>query len=418
MVRWALLLAAAIGFTVWGVLVFFELGPNPPRPTTDISTEAGPNTWARAGQNLRNTGFTADQAPSPKVVKWSFETSSALSGAPAVAGGRVYLAANDGRTVALDSETGQVLWEYRTALPAGSGATPAVTEDLVVVSLRVGVVVALDRDTGEPVWEADLRPLRAAFRGPPVVIDGSVYIGAANHTLYVLDAATGALRWSFETRGWITHPVAYADDTVVVTSRDGLVHVLDTNTGRKRFVYDGGFDTRGSAVIGGDLAYFAAFPSGIYAIDRGAITYPFERAFWAWQIQFWHWGFIGDFPFQKGTVWITDVRGDITGGPAVAHGSVYFAVEQGAVIALEAETGGIRWVKDLDRKISTPVTVAGETVVLGTEDGAVVGLEASSGEVLWDFPLGSPITDTLIVAGGAIYAVAENGTLYSISAGN
>ena len=415
LVRWGVLLAAAIGFTVWGVLVFFEVGPNPPRPTTDINTEVGPGTWAQAGQNPQNTGFTPESAPRPGSVKWTFETSSALSGAPAIAGGRVYLAANDGRTVALDSESGQVLWEYRSGLPAGSGAMPAVTEDLIVISLRIGVVVALDRDTGEPVWETDLRPRRASFRSPPVVINGSVYIGAANHDLYVLDATTGAVRWSFETLGWVTHPVAYVDDTVVLTSRDGLIHVLDTNTGRKRFVYDVGFDTRGSAVIGGDLAYVSAFPSAIYAIDRDAITYPFERAFWAWQIQFWHWGIIDDFPFQKGTVWITDVQGDLIGGPAFAHGAVYFAVQQGAVGALEGATGETLWLQELDRKISTPLTVAGDTVLVGTDDGAVIGLEAESGKVLWDFPLGSRITDSPISAGGAIYAVTQNGTLHALA---
>ena len=414
LLRWAVLLVPAIGLTVWGVLVFFELGPNPPRPTTDINTEVGPGTWAQAGQNPQNTGFTPDAAPSPGSVRWTFETSSSLSGAPAIAGGRVYLAANDGRIVALDSESGQVLWEYYAGGPAGSGATPAVTEDLIVISLRVGMVVALDRDTGELVWETDLRPLRASFRSPPVVINGSVYIGAGNHKLYVLDAATGVMRWSFEAKGWITHPVAYSDDTVVVTSRDGVIHVLDTNTGRKRFVFDAGFDTRGSAVIEGDLAYVATFPSAIYAIDRHAITYPFERAFRAWKVQFWHWGFINDFPFQKGTVWITDVRGDLTGGPAFAHGAVYYAVEQGAVGALEAATGKKLWVEELGRKISTPPTVAGETVLLGTDDGAVMGLEASSGEVLWEFPLGSRITDSPISAGGAIYAVTQAGTLYAL----
>ena len=412
------MLAVAVGFTVWGVLVFFELGPLPPRPTSNINTDVGPSAWAEVRHDPQNTGFSVEQAPIPNKILWTYQTSSPLSAAPAAAGGQVYLAADDGTIAALDGRTGEAVWEYRSGLPAGSGATPAVTEDLVIVTLRVGVVMALDRNTGEPVWEADLRPFRAPLRGPPAVVNGSVYVGAANRILYVLDAATGSLRWSFETRGWVIDPIAYADDTVIVASRDGLVHVLDATTGRKRFVYDGGFSVYGGAVVEGDLAYFAAFPSGIYAIDRHAITYPFERAFWAWQVQFWHWGFIDDFPSQKGSVWITDVRGDITGGPAVAHGKVYFAVEQGRAAALDAATGEPLWVGNVGRDISTPLTVAGDTVLLGTDDGAVVGLDAISGEALWDFTLGSPLTDGPIVAGGVIYAVAENGALYALADAN
>ena len=408
------MLAAATGFTVWGVLVFFELGPLPPPPISNINVDASPNGWAQVRHDSQNTAFIPEQAPVPTDILWTYPTSFALSGAPTIAGERVYLAANDGNIAALDAKSGEVIWESRSDLPAGSGSTPAVTDDLVIVTMRVGVVTALDRHTGRPVWEADLRPYRAPMRGPPSVVNGTVYVGAANHMLYALDAANGELRWSFETRGWIVDPVAYADETIMVASRDGLLHVLDTNTGRKRFVYDSGFSVSGGAAVEGDLVYFAAIPSAIHAVDRRGITYPFERAWWAWQVQFWHWGFIGEYPEQKGSVWITDIRGDMTGAPALAHGKVYLAVDGGLAAALDAATGETIWIGNVGQDISTSVTVAGDTVLLGTEDGEVIGLDAQSGETLWEFPVGSPITDSPIASGGVIYAVAEDGVLYAL----
>ncbi len=414
LVRWTFLLAAATGFTVWGVLVFFELGPLPPPPSSGINTDVSPNAWAEVRHNPQNTAFNLEQVPVPNEILWTYQTSYALSGAPAAAGGNVYLAANDGTIAALDGRTGEAVWEYRSKLAAGSGSTPAVTNELVFVAMRVGVVIALDRHTGEPVWEADLRPYKAPMRGPPSVVNGTVYVGAANHTLYALDAANGSLRWSFETRGWIVDPVAYADETIMVTSKDGLLHVLDTNTGRKRFVYDGGFSVYGGAVVDGDKVYLAAIPSAVYAVDRRAITYPFERAWWAWQVQFWHWGFIDDYPEQKGSVWITDIRGDMTGAPAVAHGKVYLAVDGGLAAALDSATGDTVWIGNVGQDISTSVTVAGDTVLLGTDDGHVIGLDAHSGDTLWDFSLGSPITDSPIASGGVIYTVAEDGVLYAL----
>ena len=254
-----------------------------------------------------------------------------------------------------------------------------------------------------------------------MVANGSVYIGAADNKLYALDAATGALRWSFETGAWITNSVAYADDAVVVASRDGLVHVIDTKTGLKRFVYDAGYDLRGGAAIKGDLAYLVAHPSAIHAIDRRAITYPFERAFWHWKVQGWQWGFLSGYPQQKGAVWILEVRGLITGSPALAHGAVYAATDRGLVFALDAENGEVLWVKKdlikkgLADKITTAVTVAGQTVLIGTEEGAVLGLDAASGDLLWEFQLEGGIADNPIVAGDTIYVVTKAGVLYALA---
>ena len=52
----------------------------------------------------------------------------------------------------------------------------------------------------------------------PVVVYGTVYIGAADKQLYALDAATGQQRWGFATQDWIVSAVAVADGRVVVAS--------------------------------------------------------------------------------------------------------------------------------------------------------------------------------------------------------
>ena len=413
LVRTALLIALAIGLTVWGVLVFFDIGPNPPSATTDITPSVVPGDWPQARRTAENSGFTREALPVPQSVVWSYETSKSLSAAPAVVGRRVYLNTEDGRTVALDRDTGQTVWEYQSGVPSRS--TPAVAEDLVVVSQLHGYVIGLDRETGSVRWEKDLESVVYAS---PLIADGSVYIGAGDREkLYALDVATGQTRWDFDIGEWAVAEVAYADNTISVVSSGSVIHVIDTVTGRKRFVYDTGFPRNlyGAQAVNGDTMYLASQQGMVWAIDRTQITYPFERAIMYWESNLALWGILEDPPVQKGTRWFKRVGGDIMGTPAVTDDAVYVTTKGGKVLAIDAATGAERWSTELETEITTAATVAADTVLLGTDDGTVFGLASDTGEVSWQFNVDGRISDSPIVAGGRLYVVTTDGTLYAIA---
>ena len=409
--RIGFLLAAAIGFTVWGVLVFFDLGPNPPSATTSLSPSIAPETWTQGRRTPQNTGYTPDQAPIPQQFSWTYVASRPIVTSPAVADDHVYLTTEGGRTVALDRETGRQVWEYRSGFPSSS--TPAIVGDLVIFAVRPGLVIGLDRHNGTLLWKTDTK---GSILGSPIVANGSVYVGTANNELYALDAATGEVRWDFDVRGWIVSSVAYSDDTVSMTSQDGLLHIVDTNTGLKRFVYDAGWAITGGPTIHGDLVYFGTHSGTVWAIDRWAITYPFERAIWYWKLNLFAWHVLSDLPLQKGTVWFRRIGDKVFTTPAVAHETVYATSSEGKVVGLNAATGEERWATNLNVQITAAPSVAGDTVLIGAENGRVFGLDAHSGEVAWDFRVGnSEITNSPVVAGDMMYVVSGDGKLYAVA---
>ena len=419
LVRGVFLLALAVGLTVWGVLVFFELGPNPPGATTHVAAEVVQGVWTQVGRTPENSGFTPDPAPVPQRIEWSYETSEPLLASPAVDGERLYLATQTGLIVALDRRSGEELWRYDTGHPTGSPATatPAVAGDFVIAAVRPSHVVGLDRGTGELLWERDLK---ISVMASPIVVDGSVYVGAGDTKLHALDAATGQERWTFDVRDRVTVPVAYADDAVVVANEESLIHIVDTNTGLKRFVYDTGAGSRGRNLRGGpaihgEVAYFHTQGGMVWAVNRKTITYPFERALAYWTTNFYLWGLMSEPRLQKGTMWIERVGGTLMHGPAVAHGTVYTASVEGRVSALDAGSGEARWTAQLDTEISSGLTVAGDTLVLGTDDGRVLGFAAGDGKVLWDFNVGGRISGNPVVAAGTIYLVSEDGNVYAVT---
>ena len=415
LLRRGLLMAVLLPLALWWVVAKNDLGPliwSPPAATTDWNATTSMEAWPQFRRTSQNTGYTADAVPAPKTISWTFETSKPLLASPAVVDNRVYLATEDGRTVALDRFTGATVWEYQTGFPSSS--TPAVAGDLVFTAIRPGVVTALEQNTGAPRWEQDLhQPILAS----PMIADGTLYIGASDSNLYALDAATGQLRWSFDAADWITSAVAYFEGNLVVTSQDHNLRVVGAKSGRQRLIYDTGRGrpSPGGAAIQGDVAYFGSYGGRVWAVNRQARTYPFERDLLFWQSTLYVWGMLTKVPVQKGSIWATNIGGDIPYPPALSRDTVYAANIQGKVAALDAATGDERWSTVLDSKITAPPTVAGNTVLIGAESGQVFGLNATTGIVQWNFQTGGKITGSPVVVGRTIFVASHDGKLYALT---
>ena len=415
LLRRGLLLAIILPLTLWLVIAKNDLEPliwPPPSATTDWNVTTDMDAWPQIRRTSQNTGYTANRVPAPQRILWTFETSKPLIASPAVVGDRVYLATEDGRTVALDRLTGELIWEYQTGFPSSS--TPAVAGDLVFTVTRPGVISALEQSSGELRWERDIhQPILAS----PMIADGTLYIGASDSNLYALDAATGQLRWTFDAADWITSGVAYLQGNLVVTSQDHNLRVVGAKSGRQRLVYDTGRGrpSPGGAAIKGDVAYFGSLGGRVWAVNRQPRTYPLERGILFWRSTFYIWGLLPNAPVQKGSVWATYIGGDIPHAPALSEDTVYAATVQGKVVALDAATGRELWATELDSEITAPPTVAGDTVLIGSESGRVYGLNASTGVVEWNFQTGGKITGSPVVAGSTLFVASHDGKLYALT---
>ena len=81
-------------------------------------------------------------------------------------------------------------------------ASPSVVDGVVYVGAWNGTMYALDAFSGQPLWTFDINDPNPDDRGgfpgiqaSATVVDGVVYFGAADANVYALDALTGALKW-------------------------------------------------------------------------------------------------------------------------------------------------------------------------------------------------------------------------------
>ena len=168
----------------------------------------------------------------------------------------------------------------------------------VYFNARNNKVYALDTKTGEKLWEFKTKSWMEA---PPVVSDNKVYVGAFRSKIYLLNARTGELEamrertvhirgieygcakgvfrpifpehnanlWRGYTDGSESYPVT-ANGIVYIGARDGQLHAFDEVSKTETWAYQlGGFVSAAPAISDGIL-YAASGDGNVYAFTNAS----------------------------------------------------------------------------------------------------------------------------------------------------
>jgi alcohol dehydrogenase (cytochrome c) len=180
-----------------------------------------PQNWLTYSGNYRGWRYSPlDQINTTNVnklsVQWVFQTdgSGKFETTPLVVDGVMYITAQDDRGYAVDARTGRVIWLYRRSLPdkmriccghvnRGFGAGG----DKVFMATLDAHVVALDSKTGNVVWDVEAEDYRKgySFTLAPLVVKDKVIVGVSGGEYGIrgfidaYDADTGKRAWRFYT---------------------------------------------------------------------------------------------------------------------------------------------------------------------------------------------------------------------------
>jgi polyvinyl alcohol dehydrogenase (cytochrome) len=159
----------------------------PSAPMANAAATPGWNGWGNGVANTRlatNAGLTAADLPRLKL-KWAFGYSgvSAARAQPALAGGRLFVASENGEVHALDPKTGCSHWTFkanagvRTGLSVGPYKTASASGQAVFFGDTRATAYAVDAQTGAVVWTRKVDDhASAALTGSPAVHGGRVYV--------------------------------------------------------------------------------------------------------------------------------------------------------------------------------------------------------------------------------------------------
>jgi outer membrane protein assembly factor BamB len=338
--------------------------------------------------NLAHTGVYRGMpiVAAPKV-KWSFHTKGMVLSSPAVSDGVVYVGSTDGRLYALDCATGAKRWEFRTGARVTS--SPAVANGTVFFGSYDSNFYALDAANGKVKWKFatggehrftakhlhGIEPAAETMPDPfdfylssPAVWNGAVYFGSGDGNVYALDAASGAVKWKYQTGDVVHASPAIANGAVFIGSWDSYMYALDAATGALRWRFKTGEDPdihnqqgiQSSAAVANGTVYFGCRDSHLYAVDE---TTGKQR-------------------------WVLNTSPSwVISSPAVRDGVVYTATSDSAkFFAADAKTGTQIFALEFHHwpMFSSPALV-GNIAYIGSHQGKLLAIDVKKQAVSWEF---------------------------------
>lgn len=304
----------------------------------------------------------------------------------------------------------------------------------------IGCIPELAGPTGSPGPGQDMTPAEGAIgQDPsllwsftawgwvipaPAVVDGVVYAGSDDHSLYALAAHTGELVWSFNTSDVIRSTPAVVDGRVFVGSNDNHIYALDAAAGTELWKFDTAEWVQHTPAVGGGKVYFGAYSEGdrrVHALDAatGEVVWVAQHPF---PIGAEHTPtVIGDRVYSQGAeygefyaldaatgevAWQAEVGGYVESAPTVLNGVVYLTVANRAY-AFNEETGEVIWEVNTEEFPARDFpSLVVEGVYYLAPSNNVYALDAATGDRLWSYESGM-LSTAPVVADGVLYGASE-----------
>lgn len=171
---------------------------------------------------------------------------------------RLYVGDWNGDVWAFDANHGRIVWRTRVSHAAIKGAL-AYAGGHLFVGAYDGHVYCISR-SGRVIWKGSAQPRLfggSDFYSTPAVAYGRVYIGSTDGKVYAFGAASGHRLWSHSTGGYVYASPAVWRQRILVGSYSGRFSAFDAGTGEPDWTFEAGGPISGSAVVVGDVVYFA-----------------------------------------------------------------------------------------------------------------------------------------------------------------
>jgi len=187
---------------------------------------------------------------------------------PAHAAGRVFVADNTNRILALAAATGETAWNK--TLPARVNTALLVVGNSLVSGTEDGYMNWLAIDSGELTKRIRLGegyPL-----GTPILASPLLYVltGGEKGTLIALDAESGAIQWKQETpKEWTTYRPLLAGSSIIVGNAEKNLCAFDRLSGESQWCRSTGQTPRGLGISNDGILYVGSL-SGVVQAFRVA----------------------------------------------------------------------------------------------------------------------------------------------------
>ena len=263
------------------------------------------------------------------------------------------IGSDDGYVWARNAQTGgndPEFWKYPIGEPVRT--TPVFSDNLVIVTGGDGRVHGIQGADGEPAWvypSLTDDPV-APFDSSPAISNGVVYAGDTAGVMHLIDAVTGELICSFDSRSRVTTPPSIVDG-IVYFGNASTVFQFPEGQCPSGITNAGGIPTKANydvTVFGDQLL-----------MPEGVAVYAYELPG----------GASADRRYEAGS--------DVSSASIIANNTLYFGDQSGVLYAVDASTLEEMWKFQTDgRIVSAPAVGDGVIFVASGSELWAIGPEA------------------------------------------
>ena len=305
------------------------------------------------------------------------------------------------RSLSFYVDSGAIKPTWRTFLGGSSRCTPTVAGGRVYVGANDGALYALDAATGALIWRFETK---AEIMGQPLVVAGSIFFGNGDGKLFCLDLG-GQQRWVFTTTSdtgpWPVYgtPV-WADGLVLVGANDGAFYALDAVTGEQRWANrEASYTIESRPWVQNGVVYYTAWDQYVYAVNiaDGSLKWKCRG--------------VGSEEATGAKAYYSPADGH----PVLAGGKIWVADRAYKLSIIDAQTG--RRVGRGDSISQVGVSEDRQSVYLRSTDGPLIKVNAVTGAVVWSADCGlNVIPSAPMEQGGMVYVSSARGLVSAVNA--
>jgi len=172
---------------------------------------------------------------------WSYATTGKTFSTPVSDGERVIAGSSDGFIYCLSIADGSLVWKYECAKSVL--ASPVIMDGIVYVGSSDNIFRAINIMNGKLVWQFE--EVKGFVECKPYIDSEQIVFGDWGNTLYSLNPKTGALQWSWSTKGSrmlspaAVYPVK-ADGKIFIATPERKTYAIDAKSGKTVWVAPGG----------------------------------------------------------------------------------------------------------------------------------------------------------------------------------
>lgn len=271
-----------------------------------------------------------------------------------------------------------------------SRLAPAVTDTSIVVANRVGTITAYNKTNGDELWSLDLRDREkigfmdsvafwdwvdessALLSGGILHAYDKLYVGSEHGLVHCIDTQSGKLLWTTEVNGEVLTSPSAGDGLIVVNTASGVMKALHPDSGEVRWTYEQDLPPltlRGGsspAIEGGAVVFGGA--SGRLSLVTSSAGLEM------WNVN------VGN------PTGATDLARliDVDTKPVLSGGIAYAVGFQGHLVAVEIRSGRLIWKREYSAY--RDVVLDGAALYLTDAQGYLHSLDARSGIERWSLP--------------------------------